>query len=137
VRRGAGKNLVQKGAYVVRKPLKKRQLTLVASGSEVSLALQAFSMLVEQGADVAVVSVPCWELFMAQSESEREKILGSAPRLFIEAGSSLSWHPFKRSQDMILGLDTFGESAPAKDNFAHFGFTKENVLQIVKGLMSK
>ena len=135
VRRGSSENLVQKGAYVVRKPLKKRQLTLVASGSEVALALQVFSMLVEQGSDVAVVSVPCWELFMAQSESEREKILGNAPRLFIEAGSSLSWYPLKRPQDMILGLDTFGESAPAKDNFAHFGFTKENIFQIAEKLM--
>ena len=135
VRREMTDNLVQKGAYVVRKPLKKRQLTLVASGSEVALALQAFSVLSEQGIEVAVVSVPCWELFMAQPEKEQEKILGDAPRLFIEAGSSLSWHPFKREQDAILGLDTFGESAPAKDNFMHFGFTKENVLKIAKELM--
>ena len=137
VRREMTDNLVQKGAYVVRKPLKKRQLTLVASGSEVALALQVFSHLSEQGIEVAVVSVPCWELFMAQPEKEQEKILGDAPRLFIEAGSSLSWHPFKREQDAILGLDTFGESAPAKDNFTHFGFTKENVLKIAKELMKK
>ena len=135
VRREMTDNLVQKGAYVVRKPLKKRQLTLMASGSEVALALQVFSHLSEQGIEVAVVSVPCWELFMAQPEKEQEKILGDAPRLFIEAGSSLSWHPFKREQDAILGLDTFGESAPAKDNFMHFGFTKENVLKIAKELM--
>ncbi len=135
VRREMTDNLVQKGAYVVRKPLKKRQLTLVASGSEVALALQVFSTLSEQGIEVAVVSVPCWELFMEQSEAEREKVLGTAPRLFIEAGSSLSWYPLKRPQDAILGLDTFGESAPAKDNFTHFGFTKENVLEMVKKLM--
>ena len=72
---------------------------------------------------------------MAQPEKEQEKILGDAPRLFIEAASSLSWHPFKREQDAILGLDTFGESAPAKDNFTHFGFTKENVLKIAKELL--
>lgn len=134
VRREMTENLVQKGAYVVRNPLKKRQVTLVASGSEVALALQAFSALSEQGIEVAVVSVPCLELFMAQPEKEREKVLGDAPRLFIEAGSSLSWYPFKREQDKILALDTFGESAPAKDNFTHFGFTKENVLEMIKKL---
>lgn len=132
VRREMTDNLVQKGAYVVRNPLKKRQLTLVASGSEVALALQAFSHLSEQGIEVAVVSVPCWELFLQQPEKEREKVLGDAPRLFIEAASSLSWYPFKREQDKILSLDTFGESAPAKDNFKHFGFTKENVLEIAR-----
>ena len=132
VRREMTDNLVQKGAYVVRKPLKKRQLTLVASGSEVALALQVFSHLSEQGIDVAVVSVPCLELFMAQSETEREKVLGNAPRLFIEAGSSLSWYPLKREKDAILALDTFGQSAPAKDIFKHFGFTKENVLKMTK-----
>ena len=137
VRRDMGENLVEKGAYIVRSPLKKRQLTLIASGSEVSLAIQVFATLAEKGLDVAVVSVPCWELFMQQSEQEKEKILGTAPRLFIEAGSSLSWYPFKREQDVILGMDTFGQSAPAKDNFVTFGFTKENVLEIVKRMIKK
>ena len=109
----------------------------MASGSEVALALQAFSHLSEQGIEVAVVSVPCWELFLQQPEKEREKVLGDAPRLFIEAASSLSWYPFKREQDKILSLDTFGESAPAKDNFKHFGFTKENVLEIVQFLLCR
>jgi len=135
VRREMTENLVQKGGYVLRNPLKQRQLTLVASGSEVALALEAFSSLSEQGIDVAVVSVPCWELFMELPESERNNILGEAPRLFIEAGSSLSWYPFKREKDIILGLDTFGESAPAKDNFAHFGFTKENVMELAQKLL--
>ena len=136
VRRDMTANLVQKGAYVVRDPLKKRQLTLVASGSEVSLALQAFSNLMEQGIDVAVVSVPCLELFLKQSQKEQQRILGQAPRLFIEAGSSMSWYGLKREQDVVLGLDNFGQSAPAKDVFAHFGFTKENVLKIAQRLIS-
>ena len=137
VRREMTDNLVQQGAYVVRKPLKKRQLTLVASGSEVSLALQAFSHLSEQGVEVAVVSVPCLELFLAQPEKEQQKILGDAPRLFIEAASPYSWHQFKRSQDDILALTTFGESASGKDVFAHFDFTKENVIKIAKHMMKK
>ena len=135
VRRDMTGNLVEKGAYIVREPLKKRQLTFVASGSEVALALQAFASLVEEGADVAVVSVPCLDLFMQQPEKEREKILGSAPRFFIEAASSLSWYPLKREQDVILGLDVFGQSAPAKDNFVTFGFTKEHVLQIAQQMI--
>ena len=137
VRRDMSENLVSKGAYVVRSPLKKRQLTFVASGSEASLAIQAFATLAEEGVDVAVVSVPCLDLFMQQPEKDREKILGTAPRLFIEAGSSLSWYPFKREHDEIIGLDTFGQSAPAKDNFARFGFTKENVLKIARKMIKK
>ena len=74
---------------------------------------------------------------MQQPEKDREKILGTAPRLFIEAGSSLSWYPFKREHDEIIGLDTFGQSAPAKDNFARFGFTKENVLKIARKMIKK
>ena len=135
VRRDMSENLVSKGAYVVRSPLKKRQLTFVASGSEASMAIQAFGILAEEGIDVAVVSVPCLDLFMQQPEKDREKILGSAPRLFIEAGSSMSWYPFKREQDEILGVDTFGQSAPAKDNFVHFGFTKENVVKIARRMI--
>ena len=137
IRRDMSENLVKKGAYVVRSPLKKRQLTFVASGSEVTLAIQAFAALAEEGVDVAVVSVPCLDLFMEQPEKEREKILGNAPRLFIEAGSSLSWYPLKREKDEILGLNTFGQSAPAKDNFAAFGFTKENVLKIARKMIKK
>ena len=137
VRRDMSDNLVEKGAYVVRSPLKKRQLTFVASGSEASLAIQAFATLAEEGIDVAVVSVPCLDLFMQQPEKEREKILGSAPRLFIEAGSSMSWGLLKRDQDVILGLDAFGQSAPAKDNFTTFGFTKENVLKIARKMIKK
>ena len=137
IRREMTENLVAKGAYVVRSPLKKRQLTFVASGSEASLAIQAFAALAEEGVDVAVVSVPCLDLFMAQPEKEQNKILGTAPRLFIEAGSSLSWYPFKREQDEILGLDTFGQSAPATENFRHFGFTKENVLKIARKMIKK
>lgn len=137
VRRDMSDNLVEKGAYVVRSPLKKRQLTFVASGSEASLAIQTFATLAEEGIDVAVVSVPCLDLFMQQPEKEREKILGSAPRLFIEAGSSMSWGLLKRDQDVILGLDAFGQSAPAKDNFTTFGFTKENVLKIARKMIKK
>ncbi len=137
VRHDMTENLVQKGAYVLRSPVKKRQLTLIASGSEVSLALEVFSILAGEGGDVAVVSVPCYDLFMTQSESEREKILGTAPRLFIEAASRLSWYPFKREQDFIVGLDSFGQSAPSKDNFAHFGFTKENVVKIARKMIKK
>ena len=137
VRRDAGDNLVQKGAYILRQPLKKRQLTFVASGSEVALALQAFATLVEEGMDVAVVSVPCWDLFFKQSVQEQQQILGDAPRLFIEAGSALSWYPFKREQDVILGMDCFGQSAPAKDNFIKYGFTKENVLRLAKEMIQQ
>ncbi len=135
VRREMTENLVEKGAYVVRSPLKKRQLTFVASGSEVSVAIQAFATLAEEGFDVAVVSVPCLDLFIQQPQENQTKILGDAPRLFIEAASPYSWYGFKRDQDKILGMTTFGESAPGKDVFDHFGFNKENVLNMAKEML--
>ena len=137
VRRDADVNLIRLGGYLLRAPLKKRKLTFVASGSEVSLAVQACSVLGEQGIDVAVVSMPCYKLFMEQPEKERHKVLGDVPRLFIDAGSAFSWYPFKREMDKILSIDTFGKSAPANEVFADFGLTVENVVKIAKSMVQK
>jgi len=136
VRRDADTNLVRLGGYLLRAPLKKRRLTFVASGSEVSLAVQACSLLGEQGIDTAVVSMPCYKLFMEQSEKERQKILGDVPRLFIDAGSAFSWYPFKREEDQILSIDSFGKSGPAQEVFADFGLTIENVVKIAKKMVA-
>ena len=132
VRRDIGENFVHQGGYLLRKPLKKRKLTFVASGSEVSLAVKASDLLADEGIDAAVVSVPCYKLFMEQPEKERNQILGKEPRLFVDAGSAFSWYPFKREIDKILSIDTFGKSGPAKEVFADFGLTVENILKIVK-----
>ncbi|MBP5343492.1 MAG: transketolase [Alphaproteobacteria bacterium] len=135
LRRDIRVNLVHQGGYLLRTPLKKRKLTLVASGSEVSLAVKAADFLSEQGIDVAVVSMPCYKLFMDQPEKEQNKVLGTVPRLFVDAGSAFSWYPFKREQDAILSIDTFGKSGPAKEVFADFGLTVENIVKISKKMI--
>ena len=135
IRRDADTNLVQQGGYLLRTPLKKRKLTFIASGSEVSLAVKASDLLTEQGIETAVVSVPCYKLFKEQPEKERNQILGKEPRLFIDAGSAFSWYPFKREEDEILSIDTFGKSGPAKEVFADFGLTAENVVKLAKKLI--
>lgn len=130
-------NLTSKGAYVLRNTETDRQLTFIASGSEVSLALQAADTLAQKGIAVAVVSVPCLELFQRQTQQKQDEIFGLAPRFFIEAGSAFSWYPFKREQDFILSMDCFGQSAPAEDNFKKYGFTTENVVSLAQKVIQK
>ena len=99
------------------------------------MAVKASDLLTEQGIETAVVSVPCYKLFKEQPEKERNQILGKEPRLFIDAGSAFSWYPFKREEDEILSIDTFGKSGPAKEVFADFGLTAENVVKLAKKLV--
>ena len=129
IREEIKENRTAKGAYVVKEAKGKRHLTLLATGSEVSLALQ----VAEKIPNCAVVSMPCWELFEAQSKSYREKVLGDAPRVAIEMSSSFGWQKWVGEQGMIIGVDTFGASAPAKHLMQHFGFA---VADIVKHIQS-
>ena len=127
-------NKVSLGAYVLSGENKKRQATLLATGSEVSLALQAQAQLAKQKIDVAVVSMPCWELFAEQSPSYQKKVLSTAPILAIEAGSAFGWH---RWADDTLCIDTFGQSAPEKELYETYGLTVKNIVQKVKRLIKE
>lgn len=131
---------VSRGAYVVADPPDGiPDLLLLASGSEVSLAMEARDALALDGIEVRVVSMPSWELFDAQPEDYRRSILiPGIPRLALEAGVSTAWARYlcpEDSRNSVIGLDRYGASAPYKTLFEKFGFTVENVARKAKSLL--
>ncbi len=127
-------NLCAKGAYVIAGK-DAEDVTLIASGSEVSLALKAREALKEEGIKARVVSAPCFELFAMQSESYRKDVLGKGPRIGIEAAVRQSWDVFLRRKDSFVGMTGFGASAPANELFEHFGITPAAVAAEAKRLI--
>jgi len=120
------------GAYVLREPDGDRDVTFLASGSEVSIAVEAAEALAADGVHAAVVSMPCWELFAKQAEIARGEILGAAPRVSIEAGVTFGWSRWGVAAS--LGVDTFGTSAPYEEAYEHFGLTAANLAATAKRL---
>jgi transketolase len=120
-------NLCGKGAYVLKEPSGKRAATLIATGSEVGLAMSAAEALEKDGVGAAVVSMPSFELFRAQAEAYRTSVLGEAPRIAIEAGVRQSWNEWLRPGDAFVGLSDFGASAPGPKVYEHFGLTAERI----------
>lgn len=137
LRTSSKENLTAKGGYVISPCNGKRQATLIATGSEVSLAVEAQQALREEGIEVAVVSMPCTELFDAQPISYQEEILGSAPRIAIEAASKFGWEKYVGLQGDIIGMDGFGASGPAGELYKYFGITKEEIIDSVKNCLKK
>lgn len=131
----SGENAL-KGAYVVHEPTHMDAL-IIATGSEVSLSIEAAKALKEQGVGVRVVSMPSFELFEMQDESYKESILPKAmrKRVAVEAGSSISWGKYVGLDGAILCLDSYGASGPGNQLFEHFGFTVENLSNIVKSII--
>jgi transketolase len=125
-------NLSARGAYVASGSPAKRDVTLIATGSEVGLALDARAELAKAGIHAAVVSMPSFEAFRKQPQSYRDEVLGSAPRIAIEAGVVSCWHEWLRSGDRFIGMSTFGASAPAPKLFAHFGITTAAIVAAAK-----
>lgn len=130
-------NLTAKGGYVISDVSegKLRQATIIATGSEVSLAVEAQLELREEGIEVAVVSMPCTELFDKQDISYQEQVLGTAPRIAVEAASKFGWERYVGLQGDIIGMDGFGASGPADELYKYFGITKEEVIDAVKNCM--
>lgn len=127
-----------RGAYVLADPPEGDPAAiLMASGSEVSLALEAYRRLLDAGVGTRVVSMPCWSHFEAQDADYRESVLPKArtKRLAIEAGVSIGWHRYVGPEGDILAQDGFGASAPLKDLQTHFGFTPEEVVRRVQALL--
>ncbi len=131
----SGENLCAKGAYVIAGE-DAHDVTLIASGSEVSLALKARELLAKDGVQARVVSAPSFELFAAQPENYRKDVLGDAPRIGIEAALRQGWDLFLGREDRFVGMSSFGASAPAGDLFEHFGITAEAVAAEAKRLIS-
>lgn len=105
-----------------------RDITLLATGTEVALAVEAAEVLADDGISAHVVSMPRWELFDAQSEAYRMETLGTAPRIAVEAAGKLGWTRYVASEADVIGLDGFGASAPADDLFAHFAITGDAIV---------
>jgi transketolase len=128
-------NLSGCGAYVLAGMDEKRQVTILATGSEVSLALEARAQLQKEGITAVVVSVPCFELFEEQSEDYKAQVLGTAPRIAIEAGIRQGWERYLGDKGVFIGMTGFGASAPAEELYKHFGITSENVVAAAKKLI--
>ena len=120
-------NLSMHGGYVLSEPDGGRDVTLVATGSEVGLATNAAISLADAGTKAAVVSMPCMELFRAKDDAYRNAVLGDAPRVFIEAGVQSCWYEWMTGSDQFVGLSDFGASAPAAKLFDHFGINVTGV----------
>ena len=137
LRTSAEVNLSAKGGYVIAGEDKKRQATIIATGSEVSLAVEAMNKLAEEGIKVAVVSMPCTELFDAQPIDYQEQVLGKAPRIAVEAASKFGWEKYVGLEGDIIGMDGFGASGPAVELYKYFGITVEEVADAVKNCLKK
>ena len=122
-------NLTAKGGYVLAEAASgPRKVTLLATGSEVSLAMTARAALEAEGVGTAVVSLPCWELFDRQSEAYRDEVLGRhTVRIAVEAASPFGWERYTGLKGIVIGMPGFGISAPADQVYAHFGITAEAV----------
>jgi transketolase len=122
-------NLCARGAYRLRSAKAARQVVLIATGSEVELAVSVADRLEGEGIGADVVSMPCWSLFDAQGQDYRDEILPKETlRISIEAGVTLGWERYVGPRGLAIGLDRFGASAPAEDLFQRFGFTAEAIV---------
>ena len=126
---------VSRGAYVLRETPGPREVTLLSTGSEVSLALAAADRLAEVGIAAAVVSMPCFERFRAQEASYRAQVLGKAPRVAIEAAAIAGWHEWIGEAGGFVGMPGFGASAPASQLYEHFGLTEEAIVKAARRLV--
>lgn len=138
----ASENKSARGAYVLAeaveasgKPKKKRDVTLMASGSEVEIALAARSALAKENIAAAVISVPCMDLFELQDAKYRDAVIGDAPRIAIEAAVRQGWDRFLLPSEPFIGLCSFGASAPANKLYEHFGITSAKIVEAAKTLL--
>ncbi len=135
--RYAPADLLRRGAYALASSPNAPELLLIATGSEVSLAIGAYEQLSADGVAARVVSMPSWELFERQSAEYRDAVLPPSvrKRLVIEAGSPFGWERYAGDGGRILGISRFGVSAPAEDAFKEFGFTPQSVLAAARELL--
>ena len=131
--------LLQRGAYVLKDVDGTPDALILASGSEVKLALEAAETLAKDGIAARVISMPSWELFEAQPQDYKNSVLPEhvTGRVAIEAGASQGWHKYVGMNGKVIALDHFGASAPINDLFSHFGITAESVVQAVKDIINR
>lgn len=129
---------VARGAYTLTETERTPDLILIATGSEVSLAVQAAKILADRGTQTRVVSMPCWELFESQPQSYRDEVLPPdvTARMSIEAAATFGWERWIGTRGFAFGIDHFGTSAPAADIAAEFGFTPEHIADVASQTFS-
>jgi transketolase len=136
LRREAGvENRSTQGAYILAEADGTRQVTLLATGSEVSVAMAARETLADDGIRAAVVSMPCWELFEKSPKEHQDAVLGSAPRVAVEAAVAFGWERWLGSRGTFVGMTGFGASAPGEALFPYFGITPEKVAEAARSLL--
>ncbi|MPQ70516.1 transketolase C-terminal domain-containing protein, partial [Pseudomonas sp. MWU12-2323] len=130
---------ISRGGYVLKDCAGEPELILIATGSEVGLAVQAFDKLTEQGRKVRVVSMPCTSIFDAQDASYKQAVLPLqiGARIAIEAAHADYWYKYVGLEGRVIGMTTYGESAPAPALFEHFGITLHNLLETAQALLVK
>jgi transketolase len=132
MRTDIAENRCARGGYVLAESDGPRQATLIATGSEVSIAMAAHEALAADGIGTAVVSLPCWELFSVQDDAYRAAVLGGAPRVGVEAAGDFGWDRWLGPDGVFIGMHGFGASAPYEDLYRHFGITPEAVAAAVR-----
>jgi transketolase len=131
-------NLCARGAYVLAEAEgAKRAVTILATGSEVGIAMDARALLAKQDIAAAVVSMPCWELFEVQPAAYRDAVLGVAQRVAVEAAVAQGWERWLGDGGRFIGMNGFGASAPGAKLFDHFGITADRVAEVAKDLLSR
>lgn len=132
IRKNAKENMSQKGGYIISEAKNTPVATVIATGTEVSLAIKAQQNLAEENIHINVVSMPCCELFDMQSNEYKRNVLGSKPRIAIEAGAQYGWERYVGENGIIIGLNDFGASGKGDDVYKHFGITIENLIEQIK-----
>ncbi|MBU1211781.1 MAG: transketolase [Alphaproteobacteria bacterium] len=130
-------NVSAKGGYVLRETNGARDVTILATGSEVEIAVKAAEALAGDGIRAAVVSMPCWEKFEAQEQGYRDAVIGTAPRIAIEAGVGFGWERYLGGRGQFIGMTGFGASAPADQLYRHFGITSEAVAEAARKALGR
>jgi len=134
LREDLSQNFSAKGAYILKDAKGPREVTLLATGSEVEIAVKAQEILNGKGIPTAVVSMPCWELFEKQDQSYKNTILGKNTfRVAIEAASPMGWDKYIGETGVMIGMQRFGASAPYETLYREFGLTAEHIIKIVEG----
>ncbi len=128
-----------RGGYVLCEPEKPARGVLIATGSELHLAVQAHEKLLAEGLPVRVVSMPSWELFEEQDAAYRDAVLppGLTARVAVEAGVSWGWERYVGAKGAVLGIDRYGASAPAEDLMKQFGFTVESIMELMRRVLGR
>jgi len=132
LRTDAATNRSAKGGYVLAEGEGARRVTLIATGSEVTVAMDARKLLQAAGIPTAVVSMPCTELFDQQDAAYRLQVLGNGLRIAIEAAAPYGWERYVGERGAVVGMSGFGASGPAADLYKHFGITPEKVAELAK-----